>query len=189
MMPKEIYETTDYSIFKHFSVNREIEPQNLKQIISNINKNGFKENPLIVNENMYVIDGQHRLEACRTLGLPVQYIVVNGLTEDDCLIYNIAGKKWDNKAYVHYFANKGIEAYQLLDKLYAEFGGFYSPTIIEESFGDRWAIKHGSLSKTITDYENARDFLVWGQPLYPVVKKRSSPTHINRVLLFCYFCP
>lgn len=67
-------ETKDYNIFKKHPNNREIFHANLEKIKRSIQiKNLLEYRPIIVDKKMQVIDGQHRLEAARQLGVPIYY--------------------------------------------------------------------------------------------------------------------
>lgn len=57
------YITRDYSVFKYLSGNRDINLHNVNNIVKNVLENGLLPTIVIVNENMEVIDGQHRIEA------------------------------------------------------------------------------------------------------------------------------
>lgn len=105
------YSTTDYSIFKRMNGNRSINKNNVKNIIKNIQESGLKPSIIIVNEKMEVIDGQHRLEALRFLGLPVNYQIWEGLTLKDCVALNISAKKWTFLDYAKSYADMGLEDY------------------------------------------------------------------------------
>lgn len=77
----EIKSTQNYGQFKRYPRNRSVSPGRLvDEIRSN---NHLSSHPIVVNEDMYIIDGQHRLEAARYLGLPIYYLVCAGLKEED----------------------------------------------------------------------------------------------------------
>ena len=64
--------TSDYSIFKKFPGNRDINPLNLRKITNSIKMHNMLDlKPIIVTESMEVTDGQHRLEAAKVLGVPI----------------------------------------------------------------------------------------------------------------------
>lgn len=70
--------TTNYEIFKILNYNRPVVPYH----VNNLKKSILKQNllhlkPIIVNNKMEVIDGQHRLQAAKELGLEVYYIMEN----------------------------------------------------------------------------------------------------------------
>lgn len=107
--------TSDYTIFKKNLCNREIDPSNLKKITASIKMNNMLElKPIIVNEGMEIIDGQHRLEAARNLGLEIYYIVQEKSQDHDMILLNSAQKNWTIADYVHYYATRGKSAYKLV---------------------------------------------------------------------------
>ena len=69
--------TRDYSRFKKVVGNRDV--KSYKRVLESIKNVGYIPNPIIVNENYEVIDGQHRLQACEELGISIAYIMIPGL--------------------------------------------------------------------------------------------------------------
>ena len=50
--------------------NRAINQRQVERLMDSIKKHGFIESiPILVDPNGYVIDGQHRLEACKRLSI------------------------------------------------------------------------------------------------------------------------
>ena len=70
--------TDEYNIFTFAEGNRAINPAQVKNLIKSIENIGLIPTPIVVNEKMQILDGQHRVEACRQLKMPVYYIVVPG---------------------------------------------------------------------------------------------------------------
>ena len=107
----EIKETTRYDSFKKLSGNRGINSKNLNQLIDSIKQhNHLPLHPIIVNTEMFVIDGQHRLEAAKKLNVPVHYII-SGETEEKALYnhlisVNVNQKKWSLEDFFHLYAEK-----------------------------------------------------------------------------------
>ena len=70
--------TKNYEMFEYMDSNRKINAGLVERLVKSIKEIGYIESrPIIVNEDMVVIDGQHRLEACKRLGIPVIYQVSN----------------------------------------------------------------------------------------------------------------
>ncbi|MBV5190957.1 ParB N-terminal domain-containing protein [Staphylococcus chromogenes] len=115
----EVYKTEDLEKFKFTKFNRNVlfTDEMLKQA-----KEGFIS-PIIVNEHMVVIDGQHRLEHAKKAGVPVEYIVKPGLNEHDIVRMNTTQRKWSLLNFIESYANQGSEEYvallNLLNKQYA----------------------------------------------------------------------
>lgn len=115
--------TYDYSLFKISSKNRGLDERNLNEIIESLKQDNLLHlNPIIVDKDYVVLDGQHRLEACKELGLPIYYVRDTSLTHDAMATLNMAQKKWDMQDYAHYYSESGDKAYQLLLKTADELG-------------------------------------------------------------------
>lgn len=108
----EVIKTTNYNIFKKYAKNREID-LNLVEIFKlNLAKcNLLQFRPVLVNDKMEVMDGQHRLEACRLLGLPVWYQVKSDMNDNELLILNSVGKPWTMNDYLEFYIKKGNKNY------------------------------------------------------------------------------
>jgi len=72
------YSTNEYSLFKKVKGNRKITERKVTSIIKSYEKgiNLFPYCPVLVNKEMYIIDGQHRFEACKRLKLLIYYVIV-----------------------------------------------------------------------------------------------------------------
>lgn len=118
---KEIHTTTEYGIFKHLTGNRELKKR-AEDIKKSIGKIGWITNPIIVNENMEVIDGQSRLQALMELGMPVEYIIQDSLDLEQCRTMNSYNESWGTKDYIDSYCAEGNENYIRLRNLMETFG-------------------------------------------------------------------
>ena len=175
-MNLEIYETTDYSMFKRLVGNREV--KNYKKIEESIKARGYVLNPLIVNEKYEVIDGQNRLKALSNLGMPVHYYVVEGLGIDDARALNLNGTNWKPITYVKSYAESGLEPYQRLVALLDEYEEFSLQEVVGVVDGEivksGWDIKYlndGTFQMDKRAEEEARRILNILTPLKPAIKK------------------
>lgn len=84
-MPRElsnvVQQTQEYDKFSLLSANRDISKGHVQSLKASIEKLGniTEKVPIIVNQNLEIIDGQHRFQALKELGLPVFYIVADGM--------------------------------------------------------------------------------------------------------------
>jgi hypothetical protein len=117
----KIFETTNYDLFKSNSLeytsskqNREVTKQGVKRAINNILSTKKKcVIPIVVNTKMEVIDGQHRLEACRELKVPVRFFKTKEIKQE--MIPTLqGGKAWGLIDYVKSFAEQGVTDFQIL---------------------------------------------------------------------------
>lgn len=110
-----INETLDYDLFKKTEMNRPIDESNLNKIILSLKlKNLLQYRPILVNKNMEIIDGQHRLEAAKRLGLPIFYEVEKTIKYEDMILLNSASKRWVAADYINYYEKNGNQDYKKL---------------------------------------------------------------------------
>jgi hypothetical protein len=112
----KVYKTSNLSIFKQIDGNRVPNLQHVRRLTDSINVNGMKCNPILVNENMEVIDGQHRLMAAKESESFIYYIIVKGYTLSEVHTLNLNQKNWGKKDFMEGYANMGIESYIKLKK-------------------------------------------------------------------------
>jgi hypothetical protein len=109
-----IQETTDYNQFKYIKSNRSVKKRHVQRLI-----NSFKTNPklvitrpVLVNEKMQIIDGQHRVQACEFLKLPVYFIIAPDLNIGTAQLLNVLQEPWSVMDYARSYAMEGNENYQ-----------------------------------------------------------------------------
>ena len=112
--------TSDYSIFSTLKGNRNIDPKNVAKIVESMKKK-YLYTVILVNENIEIIDGQHRLEACKKLGLPINYEIIEGYGLQEVQMLNANVKNWGLVDYVEAFAKNGDSDYMY----FLEFMGKY----------------------------------------------------------------
>lgn len=158
-----IYETRNYEKFKKLPANRDARTE--KRIVESIKKVGYVLSPILVNEKFEVIDGQNRLEALKTLGLPVLYMVQDGIGIEECRNLNIGQANWATKQFIKSYAESGNASYQRLYDLVVEYGGLLSiegvlsfavPGLITATGGGRYAgLRDGNIELSEKDYKDA----------------------------------
>ena len=113
----EVFETTQYDIFRTVTGNRKISRPHVEELCRSIDKKNLLPNrPLIVNERMEVIDGQHRLEAAKRLDLPIYYIVCALADYEDVAILNNCQDNWGYIDYLNMYARQGYPDYIKLEE-------------------------------------------------------------------------
>lgn len=109
--------TVNYSIFKEFSSNREVDKKHVNKLMVAINKrNLLHVNPIVVDEYMRVVDGQHRLAAAKELGVPIYY-VKDSINRLDISMLNSNQKNWTAMDYINFWTVEKNEAYLKLSGL------------------------------------------------------------------------
>lgn len=137
-----VFETSDYDKFKFMLGNRNINLSSVKKIEESISQNGFKMCPILVNEKFEIVDGQHRFNALKDLGLPIYYVIENGLNIEDCKNLNINAKNWTLDDYVESYASLGYEEYIKLLNLKTELK---ISTSVAITLFDKAGINHNPL--------------------------------------------
>lgn len=118
-----IKSTRDYNIFKLIKGNRIPKEKDIVTLTERIKVSGIVD-PICVNEKMQVIDGQHRLEACKRLNIPISYYVNEGADMSTVHAVNSQRKNWTNTNYAESYCALGKEDY----KIYSEFREKYKIT-------------------------------------------------------------
>ena len=112
----KVYKTSDLSIFKQIDGNRVPNLQHIKRLADSIRVYGMKCNPILVNERMEVIDGQHRLMAAKEVESFVYYIIINGYDLNEVHTLNLNQKNWTKYDFMEGYANIGIKDYVMIKK-------------------------------------------------------------------------
>lgn len=109
----KIQQTEDYSSFKRISGNRTINKAQVSKLFASLGDNPELASaaPIIVNDKKEIIDGQHRFEALKKLGLPIYYFEVDGLSLKDVQVLNSATKTWSPLDYAKSFSELGYKDY------------------------------------------------------------------------------
>lgn len=112
-----ILKTKDYSIFKTRNDNRRIYRRHVNNLERSMGNNDLLESqPILCNEYMEVIDGQHRLLAAKSLGHPVYYRVIEGLGANDLLALNTNSLKWTLTDILEHYVALGYPEYIKIKK-------------------------------------------------------------------------
>ena len=183
-----IYETREYSIFKTLRGNRVIDDNRVGSIIESINEVGLMHAPVVVNEKFELIDGQHRVEACKRLGMPVYFYIEEGAGMQTCIAMNRVAKTWTDADYIHMFADQGNKEYAQLRDLIVKYKGQLNQSIIiavaaGHASGDSVRIREGafSLCDTFDEIDSRLEYLCACAPMVP--QQRTYLTAINAVAL------
>lgn len=111
---RTIKSTMDYELFRVMPGNREVERTHVRELVRLLQQNGNLTNqfPIVVNEDMEVIDGQHRLEALKELGWEVAYIQEKGATLNMVRAINLGNRNWNWRDIAQSYADLGNEEYK-----------------------------------------------------------------------------
>lgn len=119
----KIEKTISYGKFKQLKGNRPINKGLLTAIRESINNDGnyLMYNPIIVNEKMEIIDGQHRLEAARLEASYIYYIVADGMKIRQAQVLNSKKRQWSSNDFLQSYLVEGKRDYETLNVLMNEY--------------------------------------------------------------------
>lgn len=107
----KVYVTKDLGMFSSIDGNRVPNLIHVKRLTESLRKYGMKCNPILVNEKMQVIDGQHRLLAAKEVKSEVYFIIIFGSNLTDVHTLNLNQKNWSKKDFMEGYANMGLKSY------------------------------------------------------------------------------
>jgi len=124
-----IFKTHDYFIFENVSGNRATNDLHIKRLMDSFNKE-YLVNPIIVNENYQIIDGQHRFEAAKRLELPIYCIIQKGYSLKEVQLLNMNQTNWTNKDYLESYSELGYNSYVQFKDFWEEYPMFSFTAIL-----------------------------------------------------------
>lgn len=141
-----IYETMNYPKFSFLEGNRPVKHRS--DLIRDIQKHGIKE-PITVNEDFEIIDGQHRFTIAQKYRIPVPYKIEKGANIDSTVSFNSNLKKWVQWDYINRYAKTGNDDYKkLLDIL--ESKRYPVATVVKIGLGIR-SLGSGKVTKIVSN--------------------------------------
>lgn len=124
-----VYQTEDYSLFGMMKGNRPLNQNKIGRIVKQI-ENGNDMLPYypiqvrVEDDQLIILDGQHRFFISRKLNKPVHYIVVmEKKTMLDIANINSNVEKWKPEDFINCYITAGINEYKIL-KDYIQAYGF-----------------------------------------------------------------
>jgi len=97
--------TKNYDMFKFIEGNRNIKKSHLNFLTDSIEKNNLLHlRPIIVDENMNILDGQHRFLAAKELGKEIHYIQCSTDNYKELITLNRNQKNWTLQDFANFYA-------------------------------------------------------------------------------------
>ena len=123
--------TKDWKNLKFLEDNRDIDDGAVKRLAESIKKFGQLQ-PIVINEKWEVIEGQHRVRACKLLGIPVLYVISEGATIKEVILMNNIQRGWLNRDYLKCFCHlnhKNHDEYRKMKTFFEDYGLNFSVSI------------------------------------------------------------
>lgn len=107
--------TENLDQFKFRTDNRAggVDEKHVERLMQSINtQNLLKFKPIQVNQDLEIIDGQHRVQAAKKLGIGIYYNIVQTENPYDIIRLNTNVKLWNNNDYLNFWIKNGKVEYQ-----------------------------------------------------------------------------
>jgi len=132
---REVRSTRSFDKFIPVESNRDITPAHSTKLAKSISRTGGNIQPIIVDRNLRVLDGQHRLDACRSLDIPVSYLVTEtNLPGVELMIeLNINSRNWTLGDYLQHWIDVGgacSDNYSVIRHVADSYGFGVEPTLV-----------------------------------------------------------
>tara|TARA_Y100000593_G_C4265240_1_gene314409 strand:+ start:124 stop:867 length:744 start_codon:yes stop_codon:yes gene_type:complete len=178
--------TKDYSMFISPVHQREKNNNGVKGIMKSIKEHGVISAVSVrasveFPNKLEIYDGQHTVEACKRLDVPVIYNEFKSVTNRAMISLNGKSRKWKMTDYLKYGVTDNIEDYAFLNKIYTQeripltalimmYGGCYANKSFKELKWKRLTVERGNmLLKYIKDFEKTYNIehsrharFIWG---------------------------
>ena len=181
-----VYVTKNYDIFKRLVGNRDIPEARISKIVGSIQAIGWIKNPIVVNENMEVIDGQGRLTALQRLNMPVEYVIAEGAGTQECIYMNMNMINWKQPDFIKSYAEQGNVNYQrllsLMDRYVSGNLHIIFTALYRISKPKNRDIKAGTLQITEEQYFTAEERLKYVQPIFEELDSTKLPGSIIKLM-------
>lgn len=189
----KIYETKEYEKFSTYEWNRVINQNTINKIEKSVLENGWRVEPIIVNEEYGIIDGQHRYTYAKENNLPIYYMIIPGLTKEDCQIMNSVRSSWLTSDYIRFYAVQGNPSYAKLMVLNDTYKQITLTSVVyalvnSHSEGSYFkTITNGNFKCTEEDYDKAIEILDYVNSMLPAIKKvKGKRASLINAIIWCY---
>ena len=107
-----IFKTNNYNMFNIIKENRSTHQGHVAKIMKSLKEVSLMEDiPILVDKQMNVIDGQHRLEACKLLDIPIWYKICDIINVNHIAKINSTNKSWKAEDYLKQYCEMNNENY------------------------------------------------------------------------------
>jgi len=184
------YQTNQYNWFKKLHDNREVNTKSAqyKKLLGSVQKYG-QQQAILVSERGYVFEGQHRLQVCKDLRIPVVYKIVDDISIELMQELNSTQKSWSTQDYIDFHIKGGNVQLEKLMKLTKTTDMSYTELAIlarqEHGGATTRSLREGSF-KAI-NWKVIEEFLLFHKK-FKSVSKRYAATGFSLALQTIWLC-
>jgi hypothetical protein len=185
------YVSLKYDYFTLDPSNRPVDSFHVERIKASMqaNPHWLPLFPILVNDEGVVLDGQHRLVAAKSLGLPVYYRIESevhhgpAITMQDVATINSTSRGWSGPSYLHSYAKQGLADYVFMQNFMREHRILFTSALELLGGGRRENNKFFSEGKfKVTDLDTANVVVAWIQDFEAFGAKFARQTAFIRAL-------
>jgi hypothetical protein len=140
MVHNQIHTTTDYFLFKPLQGNRLKNTLHLSRLKKSMQEQ-YLFTAILINEEYEIIDGQHRFECIKELGLPLHYIICEGYGLNEVQVLNQNAKNWNTDDFMNGYCDLGKEDY-----------------LQYRDFKNKYPFGHGECQAMLCGYNNGKAY-------------------------------
>lgn len=127
-----IQKSKEYEDFSLIDGNRPVNLYHVQALKESMEENQelIPAIPIVVNEDLEILDGQHRFYALRELGAPIYYVVIQGASLKQIQKLNTTSKAWKMEDYANSYAKIDNENYIKFIEIKEKFPEFSYGAVI-----------------------------------------------------------
>ncbi len=186
-----IYKTKDYQKFSRVKYNRKINEKHVLNIVEKIKENNLlHKNPITIDNDFHIIDGQHRWLAAQILGLYLYYSFSEGVTIRDVMDGEIHPLEWTLDQVIDYYSTIGKNEYKIFKDFVEKYNNEITVGLAMELIsknGNRVELR-GDFRHGIFDIENYQLALSVVEKLKDIPKTITFKRHTPLVKTFIKLC-
>ena len=182
---QKFYVTNNYNLFKKLPGNRPVDSKHVNRIAESMKKQ-MLPTYIEVNDKYEVIDGQHRLEALKKLGIQVYYIINAGAGLPEAQRHNVIKKTWGHMDVLYSYMEGNNSSYHFLSYLMNKYNLSLQNVLVacdKGNHGQHTIHEFKTGTFVVSNKKEVEDLIVKTLKIHDVVK-------INRTLMWiaCVKC-
>lgn len=152
----QVVQTKDYQQFNKAAGNRDVIQVHVERLKTSMEQE-YLMSPIIVNEKMEIIDGQHRFEAARQLDLPIRFIKVRGYALSQMQKMNANQKDWRIMDHIEAHAEMGNANFTQLISFIEKHRKDNTLMVILQAYGINGSVRKAQLESGTYKHDKKKE--------------------------------
>lgn len=147
--PKDLKDLVPNPLNRIDGVHKDVHKLRLNNLKRNLVKYGYKRGfPIILDKDLVICDGHHRVEACIDLKMNAFVLVDEDAKVEDYAQIAASTQKWNISDFIKAAANKGSQGAKIVEHFMEKYG-FSASVIIKIEFG--YHIRKNDIIEMVTN--------------------------------------